>query len=143
MREWFDSLAADVDAVAAKEIKEERGARKGIYVRSFDVDKYAAILDRAEKAAAGDAAVLRRLKMMRVGLAYGEWLKRRATVGGKKGQSDLVKGYYDFIREQMSTPDGIVAVSAGGAGFHDSHLVKYLRGVESQKAKAEKRGKKR
>ena len=139
MREWFDSLAADVDAVAAKEIKEERGARKGIYVRGFDVDKYAAILARAEKAAVGDGAVLRRLKMMRTGLEYGEWLRRRATTGGKTRQDELLKGYYDFIRDKLSTPDGIVAVNAGGAGFYDGHLVKYLRGVEAQKMKASRK----
>ena len=145
MREWFDSLAADVDKVSEMKIeKEERGFRKGAYVRAFDVDKYAAILDRAEKAAEGDASVLRRLKMLRIGLAYGEWLKRRATAaGGRKESNALLKGYYEFILDKMSTPDGVVAVNAAGAGFYDGHLTKYLLARESREAKKTKRGKKK
>ena len=139
MREWFDSLAADTDRTAKEKVSADRGARAGLYVRTFDVGKYSAILDRAEKAAAGDAMLLRRLGLFRTALAYGEFLKRRATVRSGKGESAaILKEYHEFLLDKMSTPDGIIAVNAAGAGFYDGHLSKYLRNREASAKKAGK-----
>ena len=137
MREWFDSLAADMDRVAALKVDDkQRGARAGAYVRSFDVAKYSAILDRAEKAAAADPEILRRLNLFRTGLAFGEWQQRKAKFKGSKAESlAMQKEYLDFLTRSMSTPDGVVAVNAAAAGFHDSFIRPYLLQMEKKRKK--------
>jgi hypothetical protein len=119
MRDWFDSLAADM------------GMQD--YIAKLDVARYDSILARAEATAAGRSDVLRRLKIMRIGLGYTIWKQKEASCPNDKAAKLAVqKGFYDFIHEVASTPDGLVAVNPTPIGFLDHFLQPYLRGLKTK-----------
>ena len=47
----------------------------------------------------------------------------------------MQKEYLDFLTRSMSTPDGVVAVNAAAAGFHDSFIRPYLLQMEKKRKK--------
>ena len=149
MRTWFDSLEADFDKAAELDVsaisaaqgrKAASSAKVGAFIRDFDIAKYSAILDKAEKLADGDAAIVRRVRFFRTGLEYADWQKRKAACpGGKsaaKERRELQKGYYDFIHAKVADPDALVGVSPGGVGFHDSFIRPYLLELEKNRKSA-------
>ena len=121
MRDWFDSLAADMGMPD--------------YLAKLDLAKYEAILLRAEAAAAGRPDVLRRLKIMRTGLGYTTWKQKEVNCPAKDKAAKLAiqKGFYDFIHEVASTPDGLVAVNPTPIGFLDHFLQPYLKSINPAK----------
>ena len=120
MREWFDSLAADMGMPD--------------YIAKLDVAKYDEILTRAEAAAADRPDVLRRLGIMRTGLAYTMWRQKEANCpGDKEAKLAVQRGFYGFIHEVAATPDGLVAVNPTPIGFLDHFLRPYLKSLRKQK----------
>jgi len=121
MRDWFDSLAADMG--------------KADYIATFDLPRYEAILARAESVAAGRADVLRRLKIVRTGLGYTMWKQKEVNCPAKDKAAKLAiqKGFYAFIHEVAATPDGLVAVNPTPIGFLDHFLQPYLKSLKSAK----------
>ena len=118
MREWFDTLERDGRAVGRADIGKDDGSvqgqkalaakRQALYVKSIDPERYAAILDRAETLAAGDAMILRRLGLFRTALQYARWQRRAAKDK---------KGFIEFIQRESRSDDSIIAVNPVRIGF--------------------------
>ena len=72
---------------------------------------------------------------MRTGLGYTTWKQKEMNCPTKDKAAKLAiqKGFYDFIHEVASTPDGLVAVNPTPIGFLDHFLQPYLKSLRSTK----------
>ena len=101
----------------------EVGNGGGAYRRAFDTAGAEAILARAEKAAAGDAEVLRRIRFLRFGLEttrYEQFISSTFTKAKLKENRAKQQEYLDFFHRVTDDPDALVAVNPMGDGFYNN-----------------------
>ena len=94
------------------------------YIDFFDPNRFDEILGRAERAAAGDALALRRVKFLETGLDYSRYVKRNKRAGETKNPRymEYLREYRDFMHEKYRSDDSFIAVNPRRIGFYDHWL---------------------
>ena len=132
VKAYFRLLTSETDRVAGADGRtviledgREVGAGQDAYVRTFDIEGADAILTRAEKAAAGEDEVLRRLRFLRWGLDAGRHTQRcRRAIDAKDPKlAEYQQAFADFDRRVCADPDGIIAATPDFDLFYNYALM--------------------
>ena len=126
MGRYFADLEKMLDESARRELDDDdlntsRLARMRQYLEIFDPDRLDACLDEATRAASGDEAVLRRIRMFRLGDEYGRHVKRisAAQAADAPNLLELQRQFLEFMQRHVGDPDDLMAVSPSFVGFYD------------------------
>ena len=136
IRDYFGYLAKVSETVAEANDEYRGGAEK--YLRALDLDAANGFLDNAERSAKGDAAVLRRIRFLRVGMEYARHNKRcmeSFRLGDRQITLARQREFLKYLHDSYADDDALVAVSVCDTGFYNSNIRGALNELEKNPPK--------
>lgn len=130
VKAYFAFLASETDRVAAANGEtviladgREVGSGAMAYVRTFDVERAASLLDCAVSKVADDADVLRRIRFLKWGVEGARHERLCATTSPRDpALKERQKAFFDFFQKAAADDDGLVAVNPEWEGFYNSRI---------------------